>query len=158
MWRRRALLPRLAAERGSAPRLLVFHYDLPAELARTADELEDVLRWLRSSCGIERLVLAGDSAGGFLCVNHLLRCCGSASPAALAPLSRADAVVAFYPVLDMSSACVSLHLNAHLDGLHQNLLTSGTRAFLRQATVEEVWTRGSPQAHPTHGSPSARTH
>ena len=128
----RALLPRLASEHGRAPPLLVFHYTLPSKLESAPLEVDKVLRWLREECGIERIVLAGDSAGGFLVINHLLSACRSSS------VCRIDAGIALYPVLDLSFSGDSYTTNAHLDGLHMRFLNSAVRSFAGERSEKEL--------------------
>ena len=119
----RALLPRLAAKHGSAPRILVFRYPLPAKIPKTSREVDHVLGWLRKSCGMKRVILAGDSAGGYLTVDHYL------ALQARGDTNKIDAAIAFYPVLDLTLSSESINRNANKDGLHRNLLVSGVNSF-----------------------------
>ena len=128
----RALLPRLAAERGSAPPMLVFHYDLPATFAGTPSDLDDILRWLRMTCGVDRIVLAGDSAGAFLVVNHLIEAYahGRGQPV--------DAALALYPLLDMTCSGASHIENAHLDAMHISMIDAARRSFTPKLSTAEL--------------------
>jgi len=128
----RALLPRLAAERGSAPPILVFRYRLPAKIEDTPSDIDDVLRWLRLTCGIERIVLAGDSAGGYLVVNHLIDACAHVGA------QRIDAALALYPLLDLSCSGASHVENASLDALHGSLVRAGQEAFAPKLSTAEL--------------------
>ena len=112
-------------------RILVFRYSLPAKLKGHAfpaapGQVDEVLHWLRTSCGMSRVILAGDSAGGFLTVEHYLETCVANSTKRVAPI---DAAIAFYPVLDLTLSSKSIETNANKDGLHRNLLVAGVNSF-----------------------------
>eukprot|EP00913_Durusdinium_trenchii_P006683 g6280.t1 len=61
----------LAAELPRLPGILELRYTLPADADTTLVQVQDALRYLRNE-GYEKVILAGDSAGGYLSLRALL--------------------------------------------------------------------------------------
>ncbi|CAJ1389939.1 unnamed protein product, partial [Effrenium voratum] len=74
------VLARLAAKRQALPAILVLNYQLPAHPEHTKQEIEATIQWLRAQ-GFTDVLVAGDSAGGYLAVQTFLeqshRICGA---------------------------------------------------------------------------------
>ena len=138
-----ALLPQIARETGSAPSMLIYNYPLPAKLDRTPQEIARVITWLRNECGFRRVVLAGDSAGGFLVMQHAL-----SERLAHDPALQIDAAISMYPVLDLTLSGASYAENEYRDGLHVTLAITGVASFAGASTSIAELRAASPAFAP----------
>ena len=119
----RMLLTRMSGEK--KPRILVLRYALPGSQQRgTLRELTTAVgRW----CDGQRVVVAGDSAGGYLAVQMLLSALGADRPEAAA---RPLAALAVCPLLDLTFSSDSYARNADVDSLDMAFVRAGCSTFL----------------------------
>ncbi|CAJ1455505.1 unnamed protein product [Effrenium voratum] len=119
------LLPRLT---GSVPHVLELRYKLPASPERTLQELREALSWLRAQ-GFEKVLLAGDSAGGYLALQGLL---AEDTPGAVAGMMLC-------PWLDLALSGKSHHSNAERCFLHPRWLEASRAQFLQGKALASTW-------------------
>ena len=123
------VLPRLAACGAKPPRILRFRYPLPARKGTTAAAAEIALRTL--CAGHSRVVLAGDSAGGHIALDVLLRvreralACDGPTP----PDAPCAALLA-YPWLDLTHTSGAHARNASRDAMDVALVDFGAQQYL----------------------------
>lgn len=66
----RRLLPQLATTAAAVPRVLELKYSLPTNPSTTLQQVRAAVQWLKSQgCWV---ILCGDSAGGYMCIQALL--------------------------------------------------------------------------------------
>lgn len=134
-----ALLPRLARllpAGSSMPRILVLNYRLPAKAAETMYDLEAALSW--ASASGRRLIVCGDSAGGYLAVSLALRAArqrGAEGAAAVVWPSALLGAVGVCPWLDLTLSGGSVQQNLNMDLLPLSFVERGARCWV-QAMVD----------------------
>ena len=125
------------------PRLLVLRYPLPARASTSA---EMVAACLAQLCRGHRVVLAGDSAGGFLALEAFLR---ARAVAAMTPSSTTLVGLCLVcPWLDLTHSSDAHTANRGRDGLHRNLIDHGARVFLGGEDSLEARRAASPVSAP----------
>ncbi|CAJ1343899.1 unnamed protein product [Effrenium voratum] len=120
--------PAAAADRQRAPCLGELRYKLPASPERTLQELREALSWLRAQ-GFEKVLLAGDSAGGYLALQGLL---AEDTPGAVAGMMLC-------PWLDLALSGKSHHSNAERCFLHPRWLEASRAQFLQGKALASTW-------------------
>ncbi|CAK9082773.1 unnamed protein product [Durusdinium trenchii] len=110
----------LAAELPRLPGILELRYTLPADADTTLVQVQDALRYLRNE-GYEKVILAGDSAGGYLSLRALLE--GS---------EGVVGALAICPWLDLALSAPSLQRNRSFCFLSPSWLQVGRERFLQR--------------------------
>ncbi|CAK9009871.1 unnamed protein product [Durusdinium trenchii] len=102
------------------PPILVLNYKLPAHPEQVKEELEATLRWLRAQ-GYTEVVIAGDSAGGYLAVQTYLE----------QSSSQICGAVGICPPLDLSFTADSHHRNAKSCFLTERFMRYARDSYLQ---------------------------
>lgn len=117
----RRLLPQLATTAAAVPRVLELKYSLPTNPSTTLQQVRAAVQWLKSQgC---RVILSGDSAGGYMCIQALL-----------ADMPGVLGGVALCPWLDFTFSGAS-HRDARCF-LQQRWLEAARDEFLGSADLE----------------------
>lgn len=127
-----AVLPRLArqlSEGTGVPSILVVNYPLPACASRTPLEIDAVITWLAKSN--RRAIVCGDSAGGLLALQAILRSARHKSVASSPSSSDFEPLgaVAICPVIDLTLSSPSVEANRYSDMLSARWLRVGYNIY-----------------------------